>query len=385
MPLLSYSGAVQNRSDRVPEPGISTRTVMAATAEPVAGQPFLAGPVFASAYHFAVPEDDTLDTYGRASNPTWRQWESGLAALERARCALVFSSGMAAVTSTLRSLTREGQTLLVPADGYYQTRCYATEHLAPLGISVRAATSAEMLDAAATADVVLAETPSNPALDVVDLPRLAQVVHARGGILVVDNTTATPMGQLPLELGADVVVASATKGLSGHSDLIAGYVAGSREDVMAGIGLERTRSGAILGPFEAWLGARSLATAGLRFERQCQNALALATMLGDLPAVASVRYPGLPSDPSYPVAATQMSRFGSLVSIELANAAAVHAFVQRSELLAASTSFGGVHTSVDRRARWGDAVSDGFARISVGIEDTEDLLADVEASLARLS
>ncbi|MBB4853569.1 cystathionine gamma-lyase [Mycobacteroides chelonae] len=366
----------------MPEPGISTRAVVAATAEPVAGQPFLAGPVFASAYHLPVPEDDSLDTYGRASNPSWRQWESGLATLERADSALVFSSGMGAITSTLRALIRPGQTLVVPEDGYYQTRRYATENLAALGINVIAVTADRIVGAAAQADVVVAETPSNPRLDVVDLALLARETHEHGGVLVVDNTTATPMGQLPLELGADLVVASATKALSGHSDLIAGYVAGSREDLVAAVAQERSRAGAILGPFEAWLGARSLATAGLRFERQCQNALALATMLREHPAVASVRYPGLAGDPSHPVAAAQMSRFGSLVSIELASADAVHALVRRSELLAASTSFGGVHTSVDRRARWGDAVPEGFARISLGIEDTDDLLVDIEAALA---
>lgn len=366
----------------MPEPGISTRAVVAATAEPVAGQPFLAGPVFASAYHLPVPEDDSLDTYGRASNPSWRQWESGLAALEHADSALVFGSGMGAIASTLRALVRPGQTLVVPEDGYYQTRRYATENLAALGINVVAAGVDQIVDAAAQADVVVAETPSNPRLDVVDLALLARTAHAHGAVLVVDNTTATPMGQRPLELGADLVVASATKALSGHSDLIAGYAAGSRADLISAVAQERSRAGAILGPFEAWLGARSLATAGLRFERQCQNALAVATMLREHPAVASVRYPGLPGDPSYPVAAAQMARFGSLVSIELASARAVHTLVRRSELLASSTSFGGVHTSVDRRARWGDAVPPGFARISLGIEDTDDLLADIEAALA---
>ncbi|CPW44917.1 Putative cystathionine/methionine gamma-synthase/ lyase [Mycobacteroides abscessus] len=215
-----------------------------------------------------------------------------------------------------------------------------------------------------------------------NLDQAVYEVHAQGGVLVVDNTTATPMGQRPLGLGADLVVASATKALSGHSDLIAGYVAGSRADLVAAVAQERSRAGAILGPFEAWLGARSLATAGLRFERQCQNALAVATMLREHPAVTSVRYPGLPGDPSYSVAAAQMSRFGSLVSIELSSAEAVHTLIRHSELLASSTSFGGVHTSVDRRARWGDAVPDGFARISLGIEDTDDLLADIEAALA---
>ena len=126
---------------------------------------------------------------------------------------------------------------------------------------------------------------------------------------------------------------------------------------------------------------RSLGSAGLRFERQCLNAQALATMLRSHSAVRAVRYPGLPDDPAYQVAAAQMRRFGGVVSVELTKAAAVHALVQRSELLIAATSFGGIHTSVDRRARWGDAVPDGFARIALGIEDTDDLLADVQRAL----
>jgi cystathionine gamma-lyase len=150
---------------------------------------------------------------------------------------------------------------------------------------------------------------------------------------------------------------------------------------MAALERERLLAGAILGSFEAWLVLRSLGSVGLRFERQCQNALALATTVAGHPRVRSVRYPGLPEDPSYPVAVAQMRRFGGLVSLELADAAAVHALVRRSELLVASTSFGGIHTSVDRRARWGDAVADGFARISAGIEDTDDLVADVLAAL----
>jgi len=176
-------------------------------------------------------------------------------------------------------------------------------------------------------------------------------------------------------------VASATKGLSGHSDLLAGYVAGCHRELMAAIARERVLAGAILGHFEAWLALRSLGSAGLRFERQCYNAQAVALMLRDHPAVRSVRYPGLADDPAHDVACRQMKRFGGLVSMELADAAAVHALVERSALLVAATSFGGIHTSVDRRARWGDPVTDGFARISLGIEDTDDLIADLEQAL----
>jgi cystathionine gamma-lyase len=210
---------------------------------------------------------------------------------------------------------------------------------------------------------------------------LATICHRRGARLLVDNTTATPLGQQPLSLGADLVVASATKALSGHSDVLAGYVAGSQPELIAAVERERLLAGPILGAFEAWLLLRSLSSAGLRFERQCLNAQALATMLHGHPAVRALRYPGLSDDPAYPVAAAQMCRFGGLVSVELADAAAVHALVRRSDLMIASTSFGGIHTSVDRRARWGDRVSDGFARIALGIEDTDDLLADVERAL----
>ena len=167
------------------------------------------------------------------------------------------------------------------------------------------------------ADVVLAETPSNPGLDVVDLHRLAMTCRGRGATLVVDNTTATPLGQQPLSLGADLVVASATKTLSGHHDLLAGYVAGSHADQMAAIEHERLLAGPILGAFEAWMVLRSIGTAGLRFERQCQNALALAMTLRKHPAVRSVRYPGLPDDPSHEIANRQMKRFGGIVAVEL--------------------------------------------------------------------
>ncbi|ORB32478.1 cystathionine gamma-lyase [Mycolicibacterium parafortuitum] len=361
--------------------GDSTRSVKAVASEEIPGQPVIAPPVPAATYHLSADEGDALDSYGRKSNPTWRRLESALAALEGAAAALCFGSGMAALTAVLRVLAEPGRTLVVPADGYYQVRAYAEEFLAPRGVTVVEARCAEMAEAAARADVVLAETPSNPELDVVDLHQLAMDCRSRGTVLVVDNTTATPLGQQPLSLGADLVVASATKALSGHSDVLAGYVAGSHPELMARVERERLHAGPILGAFEAWLVLRSLGSAGLRFERQCQNAAAVALMMRDHPAVRSVRYPGLADDPSHGVAAKQMRRFGGIVSVELADAGAVHDLVARSELLVASTSFGGIHTSVDRRARWGDRVADGFARISLGIEDTDDLVKDLQRAL----
>ena len=361
--------------------GDSTRTVKAVDSEAHPGHPVAHSPVPVSAFHLSADEGSEAHVYGRYSNPVWTQLESAIAQLEEAAAALTFGSGMAAITAVLRVLAEPGAVLVVPADGYYQVRRYAAESLAPLGITVREAGAEEMCEAAETADVVLAETPTNPALDVVDLHRLAGICHRRGARLVVDNTTATPLGQRPLSLGADLVVASATKALAGHSDLVAGYVAGSRPELMDAVERERLLAGPILGAFEAWMLLRSIGSFGLRFDRQCQNALALATALAGHPAVRRVRYPGLPDDPSHSVAVAQMRHFGGLVSIELASADAVHALVRRSELLVAATSFGGIHTSVDRRARWGDAVPDGFARISAGIEDTDDLVADVVAAL----
>ena len=166
--------------------------------------------------------------------------------------------------------------------------------------------------------------------------------------------------------------------MSGHSDLVAGYVAGSHPELMAAVERERLLAGAILGPFEAWLALRSLGSAGLRFERQCHNALAVALMLRAHPAVRSVRYPGLPDDPAHEVACRSDEAVRRPGERRTGRRAAVHELVERSALLVAATSFGGIHTSVDRRARWGDPVADGFARISLGIEDTDDLLADIE-------
>lgn len=361
--------------------GDSTRTVKAVESPPNPGEPVSAVPVPVAAYHLSDIEGSETHYYGRNSNPAWTRLESALAQLEAAGSALAFASGMAAISAALRVTVKPGSTVVVPADGYYQVRRYAKEAIAPLGVSVHEATATQMCEAAGFADVVLVETPTNPRLDVVDLHRIAGICHRRGARLLVDNTTGTPLGQQPLSLGADLVVASATKALAGHSDMLAGYVAGSHPDLMAAVQTERLLAGPIPGAFEAWMLLRSLGSFGLRFERQCQNAMALAAALNGHPKVRGVRYPGLATDPSYRVAAQQMRRFGGLVSVELADAESVHALVRNSELLVASTSFGGLHTSVDRRARWGDAVPDGFARISAGIEDTDDLVADVLAAL----
>ena len=300
-------------------------------------------PVPASTYHLSPTRPEPLDSYGRSSNPTWRQLESALAELEGAATALTFGSGMAAITSALRVLAKPGTKLVVPADGYYQVRRYAIEYLSPHGVTVVEAAAPRCARPRRTPTWCWLK-PRQSGLDVVDLHHLAMDCRGRGATLIVDNTTATPLGQQPLSLGADLVVASATKALSGHSDLLAGYVAGSQPELMQALERDRLLAGPILGAFEAWLVLRSLGSAGLRFERQCQNAQALAVMLRAHPAVKSVRYPGLPDDPSHQIATLQMKRYGGLVAVELEDAAAVHALVERSALVIASTSFGGIHT-----------------------------------------
>ncbi|MEV0946223.1 cystathionine gamma-lyase [Rhodococcus sp. NPDC049939] len=372
--------------------GDSTRCVTAVAAEEVPGSPMQRGPVFAAPYQLSADEGSETDTYARASNPGWRDLESALAVLEGAGGALVVGSGMSAVTVALRSLLTAGDTVVVPSDGYYQVRAYAREYLEPMGVSVRELNTKEMESSAVTdlqaaapgTTVVLAETPANPSLDVVDLRAVSERCRNTGAVLVVDNTTATPLGQQPLELGADVVVASGTKALSGHSDLLMGYVATSDSEMLARMSRERMLSGTVLGPFETWLAHRSLGTAGLRFERQCANAMAVATLLESHPAALEVRYPGLPGDPAHDVASAQMRGFGGLVSFEFPSADQFHRFVAGSALISSATSFGGIHTTADRRARWGDPVPDGFVRISCGIEDTADLVADVERALSSM-
>lgn len=275
--------------------GDSTRSVKAVGTEPIPGSPIGPVPTSAAAYHLSRDEDAGVDTYGRASNPSWRHLESALAQLEGAAAAVTFGSGMAALSAVLRILAEPGRTVVVPADGYYQVRAYAEEFLAARGAKVVQASCAEMCDAAVGADVVLAETPSNPGLDVVDLHRLALTCRSQGTVLVVDNTTATPLGQQPLSLGADLVVGSATKALSGHHDVLAGYVAGSHPDLVERVLRERLLAGSILGAFEAWLVLRSLGSAGLRFERQCHNAAAVALMLSAHPRCVPCAIPAFPT------------------------------------------------------------------------------------------
>ncbi len=355
------------------------------TDEPRPGEPLHAGPVLASAYHLGPPDGDLpVDFYGRSANPTWRALESAIGSLDGGHT-LLFSSGMAAIATLLRLAARPGSAIVLPADGYYLARALAADELAPFGVEVREVPTAgpwpEGVFDGAT--LVLLETPSNPGLDVCDLAELSPRVHAAGALLAVDNTTATPLGQSPIELGTDIVVGSDTKALSGHSDVVLGHLTCASEELAQRLAVMRNRGGGVPGPFEVWLAHRGLGTLDLRLTRQAQNAEALATALLEHPGVRGVRWPGLPSDPSYAVASRQMRRFGGVLAFELPDAAATSRFIEASALVASTTSFGGLTTTADRRARWGDQVAPGFLRLSVGCEDTDDLVTDVLSAITQ--
>ncbi len=360
--------------------GDGTRCVQSGHPEPVAGSPLLPGPVLAAPYHLGGGSDreSGADFYGRAGNPTWRALESAVGDLDRGRCVLL-PSGMAAVSTVLRALLRPGDGVVLPADGYYATREFVREELDGLGLDVREiATAGPWPDGVFDGvRLVLLETPSNPGLDVCDIGELSRRAHEAGAWLAVDNTTATPLGQRPLDAGADIVLASDTKALSGHSDVLLGHVSVRDDGLAERLVRARTLSGAIPGPFETWLAHRSLATLDLRLARQAQNAAALVEALDGHSAVSGLRWPGKPDDPAHEAAMRQMRRWGGVFRFELADAGAVDRFVRRSALVVGATSFGGVHSTVDRRAQWGDPVPDGFVRFSAGCEDTTDLVTDV--------
>lgn len=365
------------------ERGESTRAVRAGLPETAQGEPFLPGPVLASPYHLRGDPDGADYTYQRFGNPTWTAYERALGELEGGE-ALVFSSGMAAVTAVLEALVPGGGVLVAPLDAYPGVREVGREQLARRGVEVRLVPSdeGELRGALDGASLLWFETPTNPGLRVLDVAALCEAGHAAGALVAVDNTLVTPLGQRPLGLGADVSMCSGSKALSGHSDLIMGHVATCDEEHTAALRAWRTRTGPVAGPFEAWLAHRSLATLALRLERSSANALALAVVLAAREDVTDVRHPGLPDHPGHDVARRQMRWFGPVVCFTLADAARAQRFLDACELVAEATSFGGVHSSAERRGRWGtDDVAEGFLRFSAGCEDEADLVADVTAAL----
>ncbi|MGI5401524.1 cystathionine gamma-lyase [Streptomyces sp. CA-135486] len=365
--------------------GDGTRAVRAGLPEPQQYEPALPGPVFAAHFHLSG-EPTGPYTYGRDTNPTWTHLERAIGELEAPGEPVettVFASGMAAVSAVLFSQLKAGDAVVLPDDGY-QALPLLRERLEAYGVEVRTAPTGNdaHLSVLDGARLLWIETPSNPGLDVCDVRRLAEAAHAAGALVAVDNTLATPLGQRPLELGADFSVASDTKGMTGHGDILLGHVTCRDPQLAAGVRGWRKVVGAIPGPMEAWLAHRSLATLQLRIERQCANALALAQALGGRGEVTGLRYPGLPTDASYRIASQQMWRFGCVVSFVLPDRGHAERFLGALRLVDDATSFGGVRSTAERRGRWGgDAVPEGFIRFSAGAEDAADLVADVLRAL----
>ncbi|MER8502971.1 MULTISPECIES: cystathionine gamma-lyase [unclassified Mesorhizobium] len=331
---------------------------------------------------FHAPGDATgFDQYGRFSNPTWDAVEHMLAHLEDAPC-VAFPSGMAAISAIFFGLLKAGDRILLPSDGYHTTRALADRFLKSFGVAYDVRPTSSFLDGGFDGyRLAFVETPANPGLEICDIAAVAEAVHRAGAVLVVDNTTMTPFGQRPLDLGADIVIAADTKAPNGHSDVLFGHVASRDADIISRVTDWRETSGAIPGPFEAWLVHRGLETLDVRFDRMCTSAEMIARRLKTHRAISGLRFPGLESDPSHNLARAQMERFGFLISFVLASEDKAEDFINNCALMQAATSFGGVHTSAERRSRRGDAVPPGFVRLSVGCEPVEELWQAIEASL----
>ncbi|NLT53518.1 MAG: cystathionine gamma-synthase [Actinomycetales bacterium] len=356
--------------------------------------------------------------YSRTANPTRTALEDCLAALESPRAggigsvgarAFAFASGLAAEDCLLRASLAPGDHVVLPEDVYGGTHRLVSRVCASWGVA-HSAVAAEC-DAVREAVVagltrlVWVETPSNPLLSVADIVALAEVAHEAGALLVVDNTFATPYLQRPLALGADVVVHSTTKYCGGHSDVVGGAVvvkdgvgvpwldgvAGCSADLTERVGFVQNAAGAVAGPLDAWLVSRGLKTLEVRMERHCDNAERIAEFLAEHPRVVQVYYPGMPDHPGHEVATRQMRRFGGMVSFRVEGGEEVAlAVCKATEIFALGESLGGVESLIEHPGRMTHAsvagsplaVPDDLIRLSVGIEDVEDLLADLDRALS---
>ena len=336
--------------------------------------------------------------YSRSANPTRHALEECLAALEGGRRALAFASGMAAEDCLLRAVCAPGDDVVIPDDAYGGTFRLMARVFADWGVSYRPVPVSDVAAvrgalAERPARVLWAETPTNPLLAIADIAALADVAHQAGALLVVDNTFASPYLQQPLALGADAVVHSTTKYLGGHSDVIGGAVVVADPALGERLAFLQNATGAVAGPFDAWLTLRGVRTLAIRMDQHCRNAARVADMLASHPAVTQVYYPGLPSHPGHEVAAKQMRGFGGMVSFQVRGGAeAAVAACGRTRLFTLGESLGGVESLVEHPGRMTHAsaagspleVPDDLVRLSVGIETGEDLLEDLRQALAGL-
>ena len=370
-------------------PRLETLAVTAGRPERVVDAPLNPPVVFASTYVGAHDVQAAGLGYGRYGNPTWQALEEAIGVLEGGR-ALTFSSGMAAAHAVLELLP-PGGVIVIPHNCYLGVAEAVDRRAAKYGGQVRRvniANTAEVLSAAEGADVVWIESPANPTIDIADLPALGRNLSRRA-MFVVDNTFATPLLQRPLQSGADIVLHSATKLLSGHSDVLLGALVTriDQEQPFETLDQIRRSVGAVPGPMEAYLALRGLRTLPLRLAEAQRTAQILAERLVTHRCVHRVWFPGLVSDPGHEVARRTMSGFGSLISIELADAKTADAFIDACLLWVFATSLGGVESTLERRRRWpGElpTVPEGLVRLSVGIEHVEDLWADLAQALDQL-
>jgi cystathionine gamma-synthase len=333
--------------------------------------------------------------YSRSANPTRTALEECLAALEGGARGLAFASGLAAEDTVLRTLCKPGDHVLLPDDAYGGTFRLIARVLSRWGVDH---TAVAMHDPAAVAaaitpntTVVWIETPTNPLLNIADIAALAEISKNCGAALVVDNTFASPYLQQPLALGADVVLHSTTKYLGGHSDVVGGAVVTSTAAVGDEIAFHQNAMGAISGPFDAWLVLRGIKTLGVRMDRHCENAEQVVQFLTGHPAVASVLYPGLSEHPNHEVAARQMARFGGMVSFRMRGGEeAALKVCELAQIFTLGESLGGVESLIEHPGRMTHMsvagspleVPSDLIRLSVGIENIEDLLGDLTAALA---
>ena len=335
--------------------------------------------------------------YSRSANPTRTALEQCLAALEGGSRGLAFASGMAAEDCLLRTVVKPGDHVLIPNDAYGGTYRLFARVLSGWGIDY---TVVPLTDPAAVrqafedtdAKLLWVETPTNPLLNVADIAELADVAHAARALLVVDNTIASPYLQQPLALGADFVTHSTTKYLGGHSDVVGGaiIVANHQHEVAEQLAYTQNATGAVASPFDAWLTLRGIKTLAVRMDRHCANAARIAEMLADHPKVASVLYPGLPGHPSHKTALGQMKGFGGMVSFRLREGEqAALATCGRTRLFTLGESLGGVESLIEHPGRMTHASTTGsvlevpgdLIRLSVGIEDCDDLIEDLRQAL----
>jgi cystathionine gamma-synthase len=333
--------------------------------------------------------------YSRTANPTRAALETCLAALENGTHAFAFASGMAAEDCLIRTLCRPGDTVLIPGDAYGGTFRLFDKVLTNWGVeygTVRQTDLQAVADFAARRRprLIWTESPTNPLLSIVDIPALAEIAHANGALLVVDNTFASPYLQRPLDFGADIVIHSTTKYLGGHSDVVGGAIVVKDPGQAKDLAFNQNATGAVAGPFDAWLTLRGVKTLAVRMDRHCANAARVAAMLGEHPAVAEVLYPGLPGHPGHEVAVKQMRDFGGMVSFRLRDGeAAAVAMCGRTRLFTLGESLGGVESLIEHPARMTHAsaaesplaVPPDLVRLSVGIEDADDLIADLRQAL----